>query len=232
MKVIGLIGGMSWESSAEYYRIINETVRNRLGGVHSAKSLMWSMDFGEIERLQHHGDWQALTGEMIAAARRLEAGGADFLMICTNTMHRMASDVSAAVSIPLLHIADPTAEKIKAAGLRKVGLLGTAFTMEQDFYKGRLTETFGLDVLVPQAEDRAKVHEIIYRELVAGIVKDSSRDTYRAVIGRLVDAGAEAIIMGCTEIMLLISQADSPVPVFDTTEIHALAAVDLALEGA
>ncbi|WP_104667366.1 aspartate/glutamate racemase family protein [Ensifer adhaerens] len=232
MKVIGLIGGMSWESSAEYYRIINETVRNRLGGVHSAKSLMWSMDFGEIERLQHHGDWQALTGEMIAAARRLEAGGADFLMICTNTMHRMASDVSAAVSIPLLHIADPTAEKIKAAGLRKVGLLGTAFTMEQDFYKGRLTETFGLDVLVPQAEDRAKVHEIIYRELVAGIVRDSSRDTYRAVIGRLVDAGAEAIIMGCTEIMLLISQADSPVPVFDTTEIHALAAVDLALEGA
>ncbi len=229
MKVIGLIGGMSWESSAEYYRIINETVRARLGGVHSAKSLMWSMDFGEIERLQHRGDWPALTGEMIAAARRLEAGGADFLMICTNTMHKMAADVSAAVSIPLLHIADPTAEKIKAAGLRKVGLLGTAFTMEQDFYKGRLAEKFGLDVLVPEAEDRAKVHEIIYRELVAGIVKDSSRDAYRAIIARLVDAGAEAIIMGCTEIMLLISQADSPVPVFDTTEIHALAAVDLAL---
>ncbi|WP_077963434.1 aspartate/glutamate racemase family protein [Ensifer adhaerens] len=229
MKVIGLIGGMSWESSAEYYRIINETVRDRLGGVHSAKSLMWSMDFGEIERLQHHGDWQALTGEMIAAARRLEAGGADFLMICTNTMHKMAADVSAAVSIPLLHIADPTAAKIKAAGLRKVGLLGTAFTMEQDFYKGRLKETFGLDVLVPEAEDRAKVHEIIYRELVAGVVKDSSRDAYRAIIARLVDAGAEAIIMGCTEIMLLISQADSPVPVFDTTEIHALAAVDVAL---
>lgn len=229
MKVIGLIGGMSWESLAEYYRIINETVRARLGGVHSAKSLMWSMDFGEIERLQHRGDWPALTGEMIAAARRLEAGGADFLMICTNTMHKMAADVSAAVSIPLLHIADPTAEKIKAAGLRKVGLLGTAFTMEQDFYKGRLAEKFGLDVLVPEAEDRAKVHEIIYRELVAGIVKDSSRDAYRAIIARLVDAGAEAIIMGCTEIMLLISQADSPVPVFDTTEIHALAAVDLAL---
>lgn len=187
------------------------------------------MDFGEIERLQHRGDWPALTGEMIAAARRLEAGGADFLMICTNTMHKMAADVSAAVSIPLLHIADPTAEKIKAAGLRKVGLLGTAFTMEQDFYKGRLAEKFGLDVLVPEAEDRAKVHEIIYRELVAGIVKDSSRDAYRAIIARLVDAGAEAIIMGCTEIMLLISQADSPVPVFDTTEIHALAAVDLAL---
>lgn len=229
MKVIGLIGGMSWESSAEYYRIINETVRARLGGVHSARSLMWSMDFGEIERLQHHGDWPALTGEMIAAARRLEAGGAEFLTICTNTMHKMAADVSAAVSIPLLHIADPTAEKIKAAGLRKVGLLGTAFTMEQDFYKGRLAEKFGLDVLVPEAEDRAKVHEIIYRELVAGIVKDNSRDAYRAIIARLVDAGAEAIIMGCTEIMLLISQADSPVPVFDTTEIHALAAVDLAL---
>lgn len=232
MKVIGLIGGMSWESSAEYYRIINETVRGRLGGVHSAKSLMWSMDFGEIERLQHHGDWSALTEEMIAAARRLEAGGADFLMICTNTMHKMAADVSAAVSIPLLHIADPTAQKIKAAGLSKVGLLGTAFTMEQDFYKGRLKDTFGLEVLVPEADDRAKVHEIIYRELVAGVVKDSSRDAYRGVIARLVDAGAEAIIMGCTEIMLLISQADSPVPVFDTTEIHALAAVDLALEGA
>ncbi|MCK3777077.1 aspartate/glutamate racemase family protein [Ensifer sesbaniae] len=232
MKVIGLIGGMSWESSAQYYRIINETVRDRLGGVHSAKSLMWSMDFGEIKRLQHDGNWPALTEEMIAAARRLEAGGADFLMICTNTMHKMATDVSAAVSIPLLHIADPTAEKIRAAGLGKVGLLGTAFTMEQDFYKGRLKDAFGLEVLVPEAEDRAKVHEIIYRELVAGIVKDSSRDAYRAIIARLVDAGAEAIIMGCTEIMLLISQADSPVPVFDTTEIHALAAVDLALEGA
>ncbi|NOV17710.1 aspartate/glutamate racemase family protein [Ensifer adhaerens] len=226
---MGLIGGMSWESSAQYYRIVNQEVRARLGGVHSAKSLMWSMDFGEIERLQHIGDWSALTGEMTDAARRLEAGGADFLVICTNTMHRMADAVSAAVSIPLLHIADPTAEKIKALGLSRVGLLGTAFTMEQDFYKGRLIERHGLDVLVPGEEDRKTVHDIIYKELVVGRVEDASRDAYRQVIQRLVERGAQAIIMGCTEIMLLISQADSPVPVFDTTELHALAAVDRAL---
>ncbi|MBP1876445.1 aspartate racemase [Ensifer adhaerens] len=229
MKVMGLIGGMSWESSAQYYRIVNQEVRARLGGVHSAKSLMWSMDFGEIERLQHIGDWSALTGEMTAAARRLEAGGADFLVICTNTMHRMADAVSAAVGIPLLHIADPTAEKIKALGLSRVGLLGTAFTMEQDFYKGRLIERHGLDVVVPDEADRKTVHDIIYKELVVGRVEDASRDAYRQVIQRLVDRGAQAIIMGCTEIMLLISQGDSPVPVFDTTELHALAAVDLAL---
>ncbi|MBD9489893.1 aspartate/glutamate racemase family protein [Ensifer sp. ENS11] len=226
---MGLIGGMSWESSAQYYRIVNQEVRARLGGVHSAKSLMWSMDFGEIERLQHIGDWSALTGEMTDAARRLEAGGADFLVICTNTMHRMADAISAAVSIPLLHIADPTAEKIKALGLSRVGLLGTAFTMEQDFYKGRLIERHGLDVLVPGEEDRKTVHDIIYKELVVGRVEDASRDAYRQVIQRLVERGAQAIIMGCTEIMLLISQADSPVPVFDTTELHALAAVDRAL---
>ncbi|WP_200951664.1 MULTISPECIES: aspartate/glutamate racemase family protein [unclassified Ensifer] len=229
MKVMGLIGGMSWESSAQYYRIVNQEVRARLGGVHSAKSLMWSMDFGEIERLQHIGDWSALTGEMTDAARRLEAGGADFLVICTNTMHRMADAISAAVSIPLLHIADPTAEKIKALGLSRVGLLGTAFTMEQDFYKGRLIERHGLDVLVPGEEDRKTVHDIIYKELVVGRVEDASRDAYRQVIQRLAERGAQAIIMGCTEIMLLISQADSPVPVFDTTELHALAAVDRAL---
>lgn len=226
---MGLIGGMSWESSAQYYRIVNQEVRARLGGVHSAKSLMWSMDFGEIERLQHIGDWSALTGEMTDAARRLEAGGADFLVICTNTMHRMADAISAAVSIPLLHIADPTAEKIKALGLSRVGLLGTAFTMEQDFYKGRLIERHGLDVLVPGEEDRKTVHDIIYKELVVGRVEDASRDAYRQVIQRLAERGAQAIIMGCTEIMLLISQADSPVPVFDTTELHALAAVDRAL---
>ncbi|WP_312365033.1 aspartate/glutamate racemase family protein [Ensifer sp.] len=229
MKVMGLIGGMSWESSAQYYRIVNQEVRARLGGVHSAKSLMWSMDFGEIERLQHIGDWAALTEKMTAAARHLEAGGADFLVICTNTMHRMADQVSAAVAIPLLHIADPTAEKIKALGLSRVGLLGTAFTMEQEFYKGRLIERHGLDVIVPDDADRKIVHDIIYRELVVGRVEDASRDAYRQVIQRLVDRGAQAVIMGCTEIMLLISQADSPVPVFDTTELHALAAVDLAL---
>ncbi|MCZ0733564.1 aspartate/glutamate racemase family protein [Phreatobacter sp. AB_2022a] len=229
MKVIGLIGGMSWESSAEYYRIINQEVRRRLGGVHSARSLMWSMDFGTIEQLQHAGDWPALTAEMAAAARRLEAGGADFIVICTNTMHRMADAVSAAVAIPLLHIADPTAQRIVSAGLRRVGLIGTAFTMEQDFYRGRLAARFGLDVIVPDEPDRRTVHGIIYHELVAGIIRDESRRAYRAVIRRLVERGAEAVIMGCTEIMLLISQADSAVPVFDTTEIHALSAVDLAL---
>lgn len=231
MKIIGLIGGMSWESSAQYYRLINTAVRTRLGGAHSAKSLMWSVDFGEIERLQHAGDWQALTGLMIESARRLERGGADFIVLCTNTMHRMADDIERAVSLPLLHIVDPTAAAIKAAGLSKIGLLGTAFTMEQDFYKGRLAERFGIDVLVPDAEDRAIVHDIIYKELVAGIVSDASRALYRDIIGRLVDRGAEGIILGCTEIMLLISQADSPVPVFDTTELHALAAVEKALEG-
>ena len=229
MKVIGLIGGMSWESSAEYYRIINQEVRRRLGGVHSARSLMWSMDFGSIEQLQHAGDWPALTAEMAAAARRLEAGGADFIVICTNTMHRMADAVSAAVAIPLLHIADPTAQRIVSAGLRRVGLIGTAFTMEQDFYRGRLSARFGLDVIVPDEPDRRTVHGIIYHELVAGIVRDESREAYRQVIRRLVERGAEAVIMGCTEIMLLISQADCAVPVFDTTEIHALSAVDLAL---
>ncbi|MDI6027054.1 aspartate/glutamate racemase family protein [Corticibacterium sp. UT-5YL-CI-8] len=229
MKTIGFIGGMSWESSAEYYRIANQEVRQRLGGVHSARSLMWSMDFGEIERLQHSGNWQALTDRMIDAARSLERGGADFIVICTNTMHRMAGEIAAAVSIPLLHIADPTAEKINAAGYRRVGLLGTAFTMEQDFYKGRLSDKHGLEVLVPDEADRKTVHDIIYRELVVGRVEDSSREAYRAVIARLVGRGAQAIILGCTEIMLLVSAADSPVPLFDTTEIHAVAAVDIAL---
>jgi aspartate racemase len=232
MKVIGFIGGMSWESSAEYYRIVNQEVRARLGGVHSAKCLMWSMDFGEIERLQHDGDWSSLTAQMVAASQNLERGGADFIVVCTNTMHRMADDVAAVVSIPLLHIADPTAEKIKAAGLSKVGLLGTAFTMEQDFYKGRLVSNFGLDVLIPEDADRKTVHEIIYTELVAGEVNEISRERYRQVIRRLVERGAQAIILGCTEIMLLISQDDSPVPVFDTTKLHVLAAVDMALADA
>ncbi|MQT12570.1 aspartate/glutamate racemase family protein [Segnochrobactrum spirostomi] len=229
MKIIGLIGGMSWESSAQYYRLINTAMRTRLGGVHSAKTLMWSVDFGEIERLQHEGDWRSLTGLMIDAAQRLERGGADFVVLCTNTMHRMAGDIEAAVSLPLLHIVDPTAAAIEAAGLSKIGLLGTAFTMEQDFYTGRLAERFGIEVLVPDAQDRAIVHGIIYEELVAGIVSDISRRRYREVIARLVDRGAEGIILGCTEIMLLISQQDSPVPVFDTTELHALAAVRTAL---
>lgn len=229
--VIGLIGGMSWESSAEYYRIINREVRNRLGGVHSARSLMWSVDFGEIERLQHAGDWDELTNRMTDAAIRLERGGADFVLLCTNTMHLMADAIAGAIKIPLLHIADPTAEKIKAAGFRKVGLLGTAFTMEQDFYRGRLEKVFGLEVLVPEADDRRVVHEVIYRELVAGEVRPESRRAYREVIARLVARGAQAIILGCTEIMLLVSAEDSTVPLFDTTTLHAVAAVDRALAG-
>lgn len=227
--VIGLIGGMSWESSAEYYRIINQAVRNRLGGLRSARCLMWSFDFGEIEALQHAGRWDDATALMIDAAQRLERGGADFFLICTNTMHRMADQVQSAVRIPLLHIADPTAERIKVQGIKRVGLLGTAFTMEQDFYKGRLQHRFGLDVLVPEADDRAIVHQIIYDELVQGRVEPASRNAYGAVIARLIEGGAEAVILGCTEIMLLVKPEDSPVPLFDTTGIHAEAAVDRAL---
>ena len=228
-KVIGLIGGMSWESSAEYYRIVNERVRDRLGGLHSARCLMWSFDFAEIEALQHAGRWDDATALMIGAARRLERGGADFVVICTNTMHRMADQVQAAIGLPLLHIADPTAERIRAAGLRRVGLLGTAFTMEQDFYKGRLARKHGLEVLVPDDADRATVHRVIYDELVQGRIEEASREAYRGVIARLVERGAEAVILGCTEIMLLVGPEDSPVPLYDTTAIHAEAAVELAL---
>ncbi len=228
-KIIGLIGGMSWESSAEYYRIINELVQDRLGGLRSAKCLMWSFDFGEIEALQHAGRWDDATAEMIAAARRLERGGADFVLICTNTMHRMAEEVEAAIGLPLLHIADPTAERIKAAGLTRVGLLGTAFTMEQDFYKGRLAERHGLEVLVPEEEDRRTVHRVIYDELVQGRIEPASRQAYRAVIARLAERGAQAVILGCTEIMLLVRPEDSAVPLYDTTAIHAEAAVEMAI---
>jgi aspartate racemase len=227
--LIGLIGGMSWESSAEYYRIINQEVRNRLGGVHSARSLMLSVDFGEIERLQHQGAWDELTTRMVDAATRLQRGGADFVLLCTNTMHLMADAVAAAIDIPLLHIADPTAERIKAAGFQKVGLLGTAFTMEQDFYKGRLEKVFALEVLIPDAADRRVVHDVIYRELVVGEIRPESRMAYREVVARLIARGAQSIILGCTEIMLLVSDEDSAVPLFDTTTIHAIAAVDRAL---
>jgi aspartate racemase len=226
---IGLIGGMSWESSAEYYRVINQEMNRRLGGVHSAQCLMYSLDFEEIKRLQHDGDWERLAEAMKEAAVRLERGGADFVVLCTNTMHRLADAISSAVTIPLLHIADPTAEKIKAAGFERIGLLGTAFTMEQEFYKGRLHQHHGLDVIVPDENDRRIVHEIIYKELVLGIIKPESRQAYREIIGRLIERGAQSIILGCTEIMLLVTNEDSAVPLFDTTTIHAMAAVDHAL---
>jgi len=228
MKTIGLIGGMSWESSAQYYAIINRAVRERLGGAHSAETLLYSVDFGEIERLQHDDDWPSLTARMVDAARRLEAGGADFVLICSNTMHLMADDVAAAIGVPLLHVVDPTASAITKAGLKRAGLLGTAFTMEKAFYRDRL-DAAGLDILIPDAADRREVHRVIYEELVAGKIEEASRAAYREVIARLVERGAEAIVLGCTEIMLLVDQSDSAVPLFDTTSLHAQAAVDLAL---
>lgn len=229
MKTIGLLGGMSWESSAEYYRMINEQVRERLGGTHSARSIMLSVDFAEIEALQHQGRWDELAENMCTAACQLEQGGAQCIVICTNTMHRMAEQVQNSITIPLLHIADATAKQVCSQKLQKVGLLGTEFTIKQDFYKGRLTEKFGLEVLIPDDKDCQTVNKIIYEELVSGIIREESRQQYRQIIRRLADKGAQAIILGCTEIMLLVSQDDSPVPVFDTTAIHATAAVDWAL---
>ncbi|MBV2153397.1 aspartate/glutamate racemase family protein [Kitasatospora sp. SUK 42] len=228
MKTLGLIGGMSWESTAEYYRLLNTLTRNRLGGLHSARLVLHSVDFAEIERLQAAGRWSE-AGEILAdAARSLEAAGAELLLICTNTMHKVADQVEAAVSVPLLHLADATAEAVRAAGVRRVGLLGTAFTMEQDFYRGRLASG-GLNVLVPKAGSRALVHRIIYEELCVGLVREESRASYRQVISELVAAGAEGIVLGCTEIELLIRPEDSPVPVFPTTRLHAEAAIDAAL---
>ena len=227
-KVIGLLGGMSWESSALYYRLVNEAVRERLGGLHSARCLLASVDFAEIERLQVAGDWDTAGAVLADEARLLEAGGADLLVLCTNTMHRVADQVQAAVEIPLLHIADATAAAVRDAGLTTVGLLGTAFTMEQAFYRDRLGAS-GLAVLVPEAGERAEVHRIIYEELCRGVVLDQSRDAYREVISSLVAAGAEGIVLGCTEIELLVSVDDSPVPLFPTTRIHAEAAVEAAL---
>jgi aspartate racemase len=229
MKTIGMIGGMSWESSSEYYRIINETVKAKLGGLHSAKSLMYSVDFSEIEALQHQGNWDKATQLMIEAAQYVEAGGADFVIICTNTMHKMADDVQKNIGIPLLHIADATAEVIKARGLHKIGLLGTKFTMGEDFYRGRLVEKHSLDVIIPQADDRAIVHRVIYEELVLGRINPASRAEYQHIIETLVEAGAQGIILGCTEIGLLVKDEDSRAPLFDTTRIHAVKAVEVAL---
>jgi len=229
MKTIGMIGGMSWESSIEYYRIINETVRTELGGFHSAKSMMVSVEFAEIEALQHQDRWDEAAEILIDAARSLESGGADFAIICTNTMHKLYYIIQQNVRIPLLHIADATAESIKAEGIQKIALLGTRFTMEENFYKGRLVDNYGLEVIIPGAEDMEIVHRIIYNELCAGIIQPDSKQKYADIIQRLVKEGAEGIILGCTEIGLLVKQDDSPVPLFDTTEIHATAAVKYAL---
>lgn len=224
-----MIGGMSWESSVEYYRIINEAVRAELGGLHSAKSIMYSVEFAEIEALQHQNRWDDAARIMISAAQSLEKGGADFVIICTNTMHKLYDDVRQNISIPMLHIADATAETISAKGIKKIALLGTRFTMVENFYKGRLMENHGLDVIIPVAEDMDIIHRVIYDELCAGKIQSDSKQSYAKIIGRLVNEGAEGIILGCTEIGLLVKQADSPVPLFDTTEIHAKAAVKYAL---
>jgi len=229
MKTIGLIGGMSWESSLLYYQIINQHVKEKLGGHHSAKSLMYSVDFEEIKTLQHQGKWDEATAVMIDSAQRLQAGGADFIVICTNTMHKMAKEVEESIAIPLLHIADATAKEIVKDGRNKVALLGTAFTMEQDFYKGRLIEKFGLDVMVPNEKDRMIIHDIIYEELCLGVINEASREAYLKIIHKLSQQGAEAVILGCTEITLLISQDNCSIPLYDTTRLHAESAVDLAL---
>ncbi|MEV1289849.1 aspartate/glutamate racemase family protein [Micromonospora sp. NPDC049679] len=228
MLTIGMLGGMSWESSAQYYQLANELVRARLGGLHSARCLLHSVDFAEVERLQVEGRWEEAGALLATAAAGVQAGGADLLLLCTNTMHKVADRVQAAIGIPLLHIADVTAEAVRAAGLRTVGLLGTAFTMEQDFYRDRLAG-HGLDVLTPEPDDRSLVHRVIYDELCVGVISDHSRAAYQQVIGRLVTAGAEGVILGCTEIELLVTAADSPVPLFPTTRLHVEAAVDRAL---
>jgi aspartate racemase len=232
MKTIGLIGGMSWESSIEYYRIINETTRQKLGGLHSAKSLMVSVDFAEIEKLQHEGRWEEAGRILGKCAQDLEDGGADFIVLCTNTMHKVADQIIENTDLPFLHIADATAEKVKAAGIERIGLLGTGFTMEQDFYKGRLIQNFGLDVRVPNKDDREIIHRVIYEELVLGKTMGPSREEYKRIMQALVAQGAQGIILGCTEIELLIQQKDSTVPLFPTSTIHAIAAVEKALEEA
>jgi len=230
VKTIGLIGGMSWESSIEYYRIINKTAKAKLGGLHSAKSIMYSVDFAEIEILQHQGKWGEAAQMLIDAAKNLENSGADFIVLCTNTMHKVADDIQANVKIPLLHIADATAQLVKDSGIRKIGLLGTRFTMEEEFYKGRLSQKYGLNVNVPNAQEREIVHRVIYDELVIGEIRQHSKEQYIGIIEQMVHQGAEGVILGCTEIGLLIHKQDSQVPLFDTTRIHAEAAVEYALK--
>ena len=228
MKVIGMLGGMSWESTAEYYRLANEVVRDRAGGLSSARVLLHSVDFAEIERMQADGAWEAAGTVLADAAAGLEAGGADLLILCTNTMHKVADQIEATTTIPFLHIADVTARAVRRAGLSRVGLLATAYTMEQDFLRRRLAD-HGLTVIVPGADDRAEVHRIIYDELCLGVVTEASREVYRGVLDRLVAAGAEGVILGCTEIELLVGPADSTVPLFPTTRLHIEAAVEAAM---
>lgn len=230
MKTIGLIGGLSWESSAVYYRIINELVREKLGGTHSARIIMYSVDFAEFEQLQHQGDWDTLTKLMIEAGKRLKDGGADFIVICTNTMHKMADAVESQVGIPLVHIADAAAAEVKKRGLRKVALLGTKFTMEQDFYKDRLSKRHGIEVIIPDQIERDVIHSVIYNELVVGKILEQSRNQFLEIINRLHSQGANGIVLGCTEIPLLVCQEDSKIPILDTTFLHANAAVQFALK--
>ena len=225
-----MIGGMSWESSQEYYRIMNQAVKEKLGGFHSAQCILYSVDFDDVEKLQHQGNWESLTRLMIEAAQRVKKAGADFLVICTNTMHKMADEVQKAAQIPLLHIADVTAGSVRAKGQSRVGLLGTKFTMEQDFYRGRLKEIHGLDVLIPEEKERQVIHDILYNELCLGEVKELSREKFQSIIQNLVQRGAKGVILGCTEIPLIVRQEDYDIPLYDTTALHAQAAVDLALQ--
>lgn len=229
MKTIGMIGGMSWESSVEYYKLVNQGVMQKLGGVHSAKSVMVSVDFAEIEVLQKQGRWDEATESMINAARQVEAAGADFLLICTNTMHMMADEVQAAIGIPLLHIADVAGREASKRGIHTIGLLGTRFTMQGDFYRGRLADKFGLKVLIPSEEDQTVIHDVIYNELVTGKIMVASRMAYLQIIDKMAAQGAEGVILGCTEIGSLVKQTDCRLPLFDTTLLHAQAAVDFAL---
>ncbi|NIR44330.1 MAG: aspartate/glutamate racemase family protein [Gemmatimonadetes bacterium] len=229
MKTIGMLGGMSWESTVEYYRIINHEVRRRLGGQRSAKIVLYSVDFEEIEALQNEDRWDVAAEILVDAAHRIESGGAEFLVMCSNTMHKVAPTIESAIGIPLVHIADATAGQVRAAGIRRVGLLGTRFTMQEEFYRGRLAERHGLDVVTPLADDQALVDRVIFAELCQGEIRDSSRREYVRIIAELGVHGAEAVILGCTEIGLLVRPEDSPLPAFDTTRVHAERAVDLAL---
>jgi len=229
VRTIGLIGGMSWNSSLEYYRIINESIQEKLGGLHSARCILYSVDFGELGKLQREGKWEELAGLMVEAAERLQGAGADCIVICTNTMHKLADDIESSINIPLIHIADATGDEIRKSGLSRVALLGTKFTMEEDFYKTRLQQKYGVEVVIPGQRERQAIHDIIYDELCLGVIRQSSAEIVTAVIRGLIAGGAEGVILGCTELPLLITQESIEVPVFDTTAIHAQAAVDFGL---